>query len=57
MKDDGDPNKLASALKKAKVTGKGVDMVERIPTLLAMDDKYDHQRVGFLHVRIGEGRR
>ena len=56
-KDEGDSNELASALKKAKVTGKGVDMVEKITSLLAVEDKYDLQRVGFLQVRIGEAKK
>ena len=57
MRDEGDSNELASALKKAKVTGKGVDMVEKITSLLAVEDKYDLQRVGFLQVRIGEAKK
>ena len=57
MKDDGDSNELASALKKAMVTGKGVEMIERITSLLAAEDKHDLQRVGFLQVRIGEAKK
>ena len=57
MKDDGDSNELASALRRAKVTGKGVEMVERITSLLAAEDKHDLQRVGCLHVRIGEAKK
>ena len=51
---DGDPNELVSALKKAKVTGRGVEMVERKISLLASEDRHDFQRVGFLQVRVGE---
>ena len=56
MQDVEDPNELVSAFKKAKVTGKGVEMVERITTLLAVEDKHSFQRTGFLQVRLSATR-
>ncbi len=40
-------------LKKAKITGRGVDMTEKIAVLLD-DDANNHERVGFLQVRLGD---
>ena len=45
-------NPLARALKRAKIQGKGVDMVSRIANLISKDDGNETQRVGFLQVRL-----
>ena len=54
LKDEGNPNDLASALKTAKVSGKGIDMIERVSSVLAWEEPDHQERVGFLQVRVGE---
>ena len=48
---DETTNPLAQNFKKAKVTGKGVQMVERIAQL-QYEDEEDQNRTGFLQVRL-----
>ena len=45
---------LVSALKKARVTGKGVELIENITSHLTLEDNDDFKRTGFLQVRIAE---
>ena len=44
---------MLTPLKKAKISGRGVDMAEKIAYLLE-DDKRNHERVSFLQVRLGD---
>ena len=51
--DTGDPQPLASRMKKGKVTGKGIAMLEKISNLF---EENDNDRVGFIQVRLAAGK-
>ena len=51
--EETSPNPLARELKRSKTTGKGVDLVQNIANLLAVDEdsKQDRERIAFLNDR------
>ena len=44
-------------MKKARVTGKGVELIEKITSHLTVEHEKDFKRTGFLQVRIAEAKK
>ena len=56
-KDEDNPNVLASSLNQANVSGHVVNMIKRLSSLLALEEREIMQRVGCLQVWAGEAKK